>query len=315
MENKFFFIDNVKVILAIFVVILHSGPGYYIEPICNIAVPLFFSFSGFFYGKTSKGIIHFTKRILLLYFFWLIVQWPLSLPMIKNEPSLLDIARHVIFSSSYPVSWYLISLIWSAVLLIVLKRFGYWYVALTSCILYVMCVAELGWAGYFNGTWLYTFNETYKTIFGTIAWSFPQAFIFFAIGYYINSNKSKNYYTVFSLLAVVLYGAEYHYVNYYHLCGMSSALFTLPLLIYGLTGLCLRNCHATPYKEKGKLLREISTLIYLSHPVLMAIGFKLLGISTGMSRIFFVFALFIPLCFLYFKLRKLKYLRWLKYAC
>ena len=74
MENKYYFIDKTKIVLAILVIVLHSGPNPSIEMICNVAVPLFFSFSGFFYSRSRKSWADFSKRILLLYAFWFAVQ-------------------------------------------------------------------------------------------------------------------------------------------------------------------------------------------------------------------------------------------------
>lgn len=315
MQNEYYFIDKMKVILACLVVVLHSNPSYYVAIICNMAVPLFFSFSGFFYSRSNKSVTLFVRRIFVLYVFWLIVQWPLAFPMIKKSETIIDIVKQIIFSSSYPVSWYLIALIWNAILLTILKRLGLMVVLLVSGILYVMCVADLGWHEYFRCTILHSFNEMYKYVFKNIAWSFPQGFIFFAIGYYMKADRSKNFYILCSLCAMGLYFLENYYVEYHHLSKMAAALFSMPLLAYGLTGLCLKLCSSTSYFERGKLLREISTLIYLSHPFLMAIGFKLFGISGGIYRILFVLVTFIPFCFFYFRARKLKWLKWLKYAC
>lgn len=317
MENKYYFIDKAKIVLAILVIVLHSGPNPSIEMICNVAVPLFFSFSGFFYSRSRTSWADFSKRILLLYAFWFAVQWPLALPMTKHMTSWADLAKQVAFSSTYPVSWYLIALVWSAILLTALKKMNIMWqgILLVGCTLYVMCVAELGWHEFFRGTWLHTFNGMYKTVFRNIAWSFPQGFIFFAMGYYMRGDKSSRFYMLFSLGAAVLYFLEGYWVSHYHLCVGMSALFSMLPLVYGLTGLCLSQCSPTPYAERGKLLREISTILYLCHPVLMTIGLRFWGISGGMTRILFVLSTSVPLMFIYFKAREYKYLKWLKYAC
>lgn len=76
--NDYFLNDILKVLLAIGVVLIHSLPvtdsvfiNSVIYSICRIGVPLFFCFSGFFYSK-STSILHFIKRILILYIFGLL---------------------------------------------------------------------------------------------------------------------------------------------------------------------------------------------------------------------------------------------------
>lgn len=92
------------------------------------------------------------------------------------------------------------------------------------------------------------------------------------------------------------------------------SMFSLPLLIFSIFVFILKSCKATHYIKAGRLCRNVSTLIYLAHPVLLIMLSKYCGLM-GLSRFIVTILLFIPLSYAYFSLKKYKYFKWLKYAC
>lgn len=319
--NDYFLIDILKVLLAIGVVLIHSLPvtdsvsiNSFLYSICRIGVPLFFCFSGFFYKGAS--IFHFVKRVLLLYVFWIIVQFPLVLNQFTSL-TLLQAIQKIVFVSTFPISWYLTSLIWCALLINVFHRFKPLTIFFIAAFLYVMCVTEFGWYyNVFQGTWIEEFNGIYKVIFYSIKYSFPQGFVFFVIGYYGKSWMRLNKTIVCLLLIVGLlcYAAESIFLYDKSALESTVSMFSLPLLIFSIFVFILKSCKATHYIKAGRLCRNVSTLIYLAHPVLLIMLSKYCGLM-GLSRFIVTILLFIPLSYAYFSLKKYKYFKWLKYAC
>lgn len=275
--NDYFLIDILKVLLAIGVVLIHSLPvtdsvsiNSFLYSICRIGVPLFFCFSGFFYKGAS--IFHFVKRVLLLYIFWIIVQFPLVLNQFTSL-TLLQAIQKIVFVSTFPISWYLTSLIWCALLINVFHRFKPLTIFFIAAFLYVMCVTEFGWYyNVFQGTWIEEFNGIYKVIFYSIKYSFPQGFVFFVIGYYGKSWMRLNKTIVCLLLIVGLlcYAAESIFLYDKSALESTVSMFSLPLLIFSIFVFILKSCKATHYIKAGRLCRNVSTLIYLAHPVLLS---------------------------------------------
>lgn len=252
--NDYFLIDILKVLLAIGVVLIHSLPvtdsvsiNSFLYSICRIGVPLFFCFSGFFYKGAS--IFHFVKRVLLLYIFWIIVQFPLVLNQFTSL-TLLQAIQKIVFVSTFPISWYLTSLIWCALLINVFHRFKPLTIFFIAAFLYVMCVTEFGWYyNVFQGTWIEEFNGIYKVIFYSIKYSFPQGFVFFVIGYYGKSWMRLNKTIVCLLLIVGLlcYAAESIFLYDKSALESTVSMFSLPLLIFSIFVFILKSCKATHY--------------------------------------------------------------------
>lgn len=321
-QNNYFLIDILKVVFAIGVVLIHSMPvvdsvfvNSCLYSICRVAVPLFFCFSGFFFSK-GTSVIHVIKRILLLYLFWAIVQFPLVLNQFTSL-TLLQAIQKILFVSTFPISWYLTSLIWCVLLTNVFSRFKPITIILIAIFLYIMCITEFGWyRTLFQETWIDNFNSIYKTFFYSIKYSFPQGLIFFIIGYYGKSLVRLNKTIVYLLLIVGLlcYSGESIYLYGKEALESTVSMFSIPLLILSLFILILKSCKVTQYIKAGRLCRNVSTLIYLAHPILLIMlskHYELMGLNLFIITIL----LFIPICYIYFFLRKYKYFKWLKYAC
>ena len=152
-------IDIAKFVLSIMIVLLHISPfgeaSVYVRPILRAAVPLFFLISAFFYfGKQARtssvedrveNLIHYVKRNLQLYAFWLVV---LFVPTLKYRSwfddgflnGLFYLAHSFFFSSTFIVSWFIMACIWAAVILTVLNRFMSNGVVLALCVFpYLAC--------------------------------------------------------------------------------------------------------------------------------------------------------------------------------
>lgn len=324
--NNYYLIDKTRAVLSVMIVILHSSPITKIDTVngiivafCNLAVPMFFAFSGFFFYNKKLG--SFISRLLKLYLFWLIIQFPLLLPRYSGL-TITEAIQQTVFSSSYPVSWYLISLLWCGCILKFLEflKTPHWGILLIAIFLYIMCISDSSYKSIFLETSLYHINNAYKYIFRTIQWSFPQGLLFFCIGYYLriikrNIERMTSIYLsiCISLIGLTMYGIEYYFISN-TIAKDCSVLFSIPFVVYGLFRMILHLCKPTPHSSEGKKLRQISSLMYLSHPMIMAVLYKLFSFI-GLARLIWTLLLFIPICYLYFFLLKKKNFSWLKYVC
>lgn len=324
-ENRYFAIDVTKMILAILVVALHSLPlsdnqdfNDAVRFICELAVPLFFCFSGFFF-RTKTTLWPFVHRILSLYLFWFVIQVPLfslggtrELISFHRNLTLLENIQKVLFSSTYSISWYLVALLWCGIITFYLSHFWKGISLAVAGMLYILSITNNGSNEFFQDTWIYSVGEAYKSVFYTIRWSFPYGLIFFLTGYYLKDMEQRIHWKYFAA-CIALYGVIY--VMKYHFAAVNIVYqFSTPLLILGITGLILKGGHPQPYVEEGRILRNTSTLLYLSHPVIMAILYKLFD-ATGTTRLLETLLVFAPCCWLYFVLRQKRGFGWLKYAC
>lgn len=325
--NRYFTIDVIKVILALFIVMLHSpvltandevNKG--IAGIYSIAVPLFFCFSGFFFRKTGSKCGKTVKRILILYLFWLIPSFPLILGQRFNEDlTIIQYIQQFVFSSSYSVSWYLVAMIWCVIICYITRKLNPSIVFIIAVFLYTLCVCHLWLRQLVADTFICSLIMGYQKVFGTVVWSFPQGLIYFLIGYNFDENKVKNknsswLWTIGLLsLSLVLYFCEIYCVEF-TTGERTRGYMMMPLLVYSIFNASIYFSHPTMYVEEGKMLRNVSTLLYLSHPIIMAIGFKLFGF-TGIQRFWFVLLIFAIMCPAYFYLKKKTTFHWLKYAC
>lgn len=120
-------LDLLKFLLSLFIVAIHSGlGGAWIYPIARIAVPVFFILSGFFTFRKINAfetqsdknhvVWSITKRYLLLYAFWFILLFPVTVLLrgyFKNGiiNGLLTIIKSFLFTSTFQGSWYLMACI------------------------------------------------------------------------------------------------------------------------------------------------------------------------------------------------------------
>ena len=129
-------IDFVKVLMAFVVVSIHTT-AWPLLGIREVAVPYFFIVSGFFlFGKMTgdravdlSAIRAWTLRILKLYLIWTAVYLPFTVygfvqDGLSLKQSLMLFGRNLLFVGenfmSWPL-WYLLALIWSGVLIYILR--------------------------------------------------------------------------------------------------------------------------------------------------------------------------------------------------
>lgn len=325
--NRYFTINCTKMVLAVMVVCLHSCllTGNHIADtaihiLLQLPVPLFFSFSGFFFakGNLKKSVRH----ILSLYAFWLIVCWPLTITVYRDMTFMQAIGQ-TLFSGAFSVAWFLVALLWcmiitSAVMHIRCKKVAVTLLLALGIGLYILCISQFCYKTLLNSGIGGTIISGYKSIFHTIAWSFPQGLVFFAVGYLFNLydiRLRKSTAAALAVPAIALYAAEAWLIINHGLGNDIIATFAMMPAVPALTALILSFCCPTPYVTQGKRLREASTMLYLSHPMIMFLLYRAFGITGGLMRLLPTLAIFTIMFAVYLRLRERRGFQWLRYAC
>ncbi len=105
--------DLLRLFLALLVVAIHTYPfPPYMSPLLDLAVPLFFIMSSFFFFSGKKTLSHFLKRNAYLYLFWFAV---LLVPTAfirgwYNNFNLLLFVRDVFFHETFKAGWFISAL-------------------------------------------------------------------------------------------------------------------------------------------------------------------------------------------------------------
>ena len=119
----------------------------------------------------------------------------------------------------------------------------------------------------------------------------------------------------FFLLAIVLilYYTEICIENLLIEIHEQNGAILRPLVTTGIFCCIISYCKPVSRIGTGLTLRKLSTILYLSHPVIMAVGYKLFGFE-GFERVLFVIIVFIPFFLIYQLLEKRKGFKWLSYG-
>lgn len=202
-------IDLMKFIMAIVIVSIHAqlytvlGQWYLVFQ--DHAVPLFFVFSSFFFFKKIrhaeswneqwKSLMHFEKRINLLYLFWIIALMPailywwhseyLHLPLVDL---LLQFVKEYFFGSQFGAAWFLGSLIVATPIILCsaskLTKFkkserGEVILLLITLFIYI----------YLNECEECSLYRLYEATFRSPRLSFPIALWWLTLGYFFSNKK------------------------------------------------------------------------------------------------------------------------------
>ena len=172
---------------------------YVIQPLESMAVPLFFVISSFLffrkarYAEQLSGVLlHFVKRLAILYLFWCVVWIPIIYiqkdyfhPMSAWIP--LYLVRDFFFGSMFDASWFLGALLVGVPLVTLLMKYTKEWVGIIVCfIAYLFATSSnLLPDGFFR------VNEWYQKYVGVDGmWlSFPSGLLWIAMGYVL-ANKS-----------------------------------------------------------------------------------------------------------------------------
>lgn len=256
-------------------------------PLIRSAVPVFFVLSSFFYfrkqrvsGYSISQLLNFVKRILLLYFFWFIINLPFIIyqspyDLVSNSiyGNILIVIKYLLFFQlfGYPGSWFFSALVIGVTIITLLKRYKVpdFIVGLVSLYCYFFTwwpnsLPIFPWS--FHQWWV-------ENISSRVSLSFWVAILWCFLGYLMSSNwyvktidrikikKTILYYSLGLWLLVL-------YISYIIINGTIQDyawmnLLFVPTLVIAFYSLSL------PFWQGYKVLRVMSIEIYMLHFIVL----------------------------------------------
>lgn len=294
-RKKYNLIDIVKFILAIFIMIIHSGiDKTVISPVLRIAVPLFFIISAYFLFSKLKtlndkkekrrALVRFIKRNLFLYIIWAIIQLPLVVYFRDYHKNFLPngflyTLRDFFNGSGFTGSWFILALVVSVVIVYWLsKKISPKIILGLSVPGYVICCFCTNYWNLMPETsFLRAFLIGYQSILSLSFYtSLPGALFWVAIGNFLAKKEFsvKNCYLYIILaISVILIAVERVFIVMYNLGAADDCYFSLMILCPVLFLIIIRHNFTV---QTNFRFRELSTIIYVTHgSVERVVGFVL----------------------------------------
>lgn len=282
--------DVVKLIASILVVMIHTQPfiatpfNYYVFSLCTLGVPYFFVMSSYFYYKNGESLKYF-MRILQLYAVWFLIELPLVYVRFFNNDDIVamnvgQLLWKFVTGSTFPVSWYLMASLEGVALVRLLQRwlsnFGLMVFAIS---LYVLCLLSSSYSFMVE-------SDTWNTITGVISFgnSFFVGVIYIVTGKVLAETGGMKVLSkaalwlmlvVFFILWIIEISlVKGDYIN-------TGCFVCLPIFTMMLASLSVR-LKFDLNDSVCRMLRKSSTLIYLSHPVVIFLLGYLFGAESGL---------------------------------
>ncbi len=327
--------DLLKYIMSLFVVAMHTEAfGGVIYPLTRIAVPVFFTLSGYFFFLKCKSDRKATgtylkarvKRLLLLYLFWFVALLPLTLYIRKYTEydfpaSVLHFAKDLFFGSTFQNSWYItatvIGLVIAALLSLKVGNFGLTVIGLAF---YIPALLSSNYNFIIRSSAVATVAyQSISDVFGLFCRNFAVSIVYLVAGKIIaekDSAKTKISHLIagtvlsFGLLFAECFAIEKSGVTVHN---NDSFIMLVPTAML-LCAIALKSDISIRNSEK---LRKISIIIYCLHmPVYMVVGkaFQLLNIPDFGNILIFLFTALITQIggFIILRLEKSKHLSFLR---
>lgn len=277
-------LDILKFLLAIFVLVIHSGiDKTVLSPLLRVAVPTFFIISSYLFFSKLEGVHdekerhsalkHLVKRNVYLYIAWTIIQLPMLIFGKHYHTALLKegiwyTLRDMLLGNSFTGAWYIVALALGVPVIYMLSRkMTPRCLLLLTLPIYALCCFASNYRGLLpNNSGLDSFFVVYKQVtmcdFNT---SLPGALFWIALGKSLATEKeavqSRRLYLAF-VVSAVLIAAERVFILQYNLQYHDDCYFSLILLCPSIFLLVKQNSRTFYSKFR---FREISTLIYVIH--------------------------------------------------
>lgn len=287
-------IDFVKFVFAILVVGIHTSPfGSYSEfgsfvfedIIAGLAVPFFFMTSCYFFfskltfvnGKIEKTKENFSRlkkyfiRILLLYALWSAVYLCWQIPEWINTgwfsvAAFVDYFKSALVSGSYYHMWYVLALLYIIPIMYFLLR--HISIKTFSIIMSIVYVA---------GVLFYTFGEYAPSILIELRSFMPTSAVSVLLimpsvtpCLFIDKIRLKQSYNLLLFVAFyILFAVESILVYLYTERSINSqyAFMIVPAIYFLLAW--LKNCNFNISAKTSTMLRNMSSVIYFAHPMII----------------------------------------------
>lgn len=285
MEKKKITLDRFRVIAAILIVAIHTYPFESINEnldfifthvICRIGVPFFLMITGFFVLpkalEDKNSLIHYTIKIAKFYILCMILYLPVSLYAGKlNHLSAVQILKDIFLNGTFYHLWYFPALILGIWIVYFLSRYCNKKIV-GICVILLYLIGLLG-DSYFGISEKWSVTSTFYhgifTVFDYTRNGLFYAPIFLSLGYMLQQvkwNLSRKVNFACIALSFVAMIAEGVVLRHFNLQRHDSMYIMLIPLMVSLFYFILQGS-----TENNKKLRNISTLIYIIHPLFIIV--------------------------------------------
>lgn len=301
-------LDLLKFVCSILIVFLHINPFsregvfyYFSRALATIGVPIFFILSGFFFFRKNKGMSiknaykyerggeteKYVKRIFELLIFWIIpyffvidLWWIIDGNISKN---ILEYAHHILFGGNAFYLWYLVAQIVGMILCCVLRKYNRKISGIIIMILFVIGMVGTSYTFLIEGTMFQQLYDYYMEYFYTL-----RNGVFFGlpciyIGMLIAENEEKlsnlKGSIIFWSVSIVLMIVEFVLMRMQDRGFQTMQISSIVLSISSVVMFRNFNIHI----KWAKILRKLSFLIYVTHPLYIVIIPKILNVLQGID--------------------------------
>ena len=295
-KKEYAAVDLYKLLMAIFIVVSHTNPfvdfNKWIEVgirdcIVIVAVPFFFSVTGFFSLKDTESAKKTCIRLLKLYVIWSIIYFPFSI--IKNigeGKNLFYYLQSFFLWGSFDTIWYLLAAgVAIAIAWLFLKKDALKWSCALGFVLYILALLGTSYAGLIQGSSLWKVYEKYYEIFHTFKNGAFFGLIFVSLGglmrKHVESHPQKEadkrkliVATVISLALVILESIMLVLTDL-STKGVDLKFFLIPFTV-SVFGLLL-NLDLRIKPKTAIHARKLSTLIFLTQRIFLS-AYTMLGI-------------------------------------
>lgn len=337
--KKYNAIDILKLVLAFFVAVIHSGADKTVlSPVLRLAVPLFFIISSyFFFSKDQKlqsrnekkaALGKLVKRNLLLYLFWAVVQFPFRIFLrgYHREGLLLGLwytLRDVLQGNAFTGAWYIVALVIAVLVVYGLsKKIPAGWVAVLMLPAYVLCCFS---TNYYNmvdaNSWIRRVADGFYAVTGSyLNNSFPVALFWVSLGKVLVDQKSTIKTVVLSGLCVLFAGLltlERYWILSDGPGFMDDCYF---MLIFVCPVIFLLVSRSKLTFTSRLRIREFSTVLYVTHGMcerILGYALKILPVHNGvqiMLKVVLTLVAAYVICVLLVYFREKRNMKIFKYA-
>ena len=289
MKRQYSAIDIARYISALLVVCIHTFPfleisetfnTYWIHTICRLAVPFFFTTSGFFFfrnyaqsdqendARLKKAVL----RLLKIYLIWTVIYLPYTIFDYARSGfhiyNVISYVRDLVLNGSYYHLWFLPALILSDIIVYTLyKKKGLSFTLKVTFVAYILGYLinvytpiweSLPYVSFFFGFFTKVFTTARNGIF------FGPLFV--AMGLLLARTKRlpKKVSLVGFIVSFVLLVVEVTLYKQFHILrDLTSMYICLVPAVYFLVNYLLKV--NIPYRKMFVILRHDSLMIYTSH--------------------------------------------------
>ncbi len=308
-------IDIAKLLCSILVIGIHTQPfawnlwldrGFGL--LCKIAVPFFFTASGFFLfsgNVDAAKVIKYVKRIFLLYAIWSLIY--VCIDIAKGEFELIEFLINF-FVFGYRHFWYLHASIFAVLM--------YWL---------IRCLNRNTYVCYGIAVLLMLINIslfTYAPLFH-LSMTIPDrltannvmyAFPYFMLGHYLAKHKSlhSNYKAMLGIVVGFCFLAVEGYFGIVVLKTKTTIVWlSVILIIYCLFRFLICNPGNYQHRELLFYVRKCSTFIYCIHPLVIRC---LYWVKNGIILFVIAFFMSLLLSIAMIRLSQWKPCKWIEYT-